>query len=60
KKNQIISGVKSNIEFLQTQLLLDIISDEDKDTLKTLVKYIQAVKSIDASNPIWPDAPDVP
>lgn len=56
-QTQIIDAAKSDIQFLQTQLLLDMISDTDKEVLKKQIQYIKDVQSVDLSNPQWPEKP---
>lgn len=41
----------------QTQLLLGIITDADKASLITWMKYYQQVQQVDTSKPDWPQKP---
>lgn len=55
-----ISEANSKTQAWQTQLLLGIITDEDKGKLTAWMKYIQAVQAIDTSaapNIVWPVQP---
>lgn len=44
-KIQLIDEAKSTISVWQSELLLDMISDEDKEDLTKWVKYIKAVQN---------------
>jgi len=55
-----ISDANQKTQFLQTQLALGMISDDDKTVLISWVKYVQAVRAInpnDAPDISWPDLP---
>jgi hypothetical protein len=61
QKTTLISSANSTTQAWQTQLLLGIISDDDKSRLTGWMKYIQAVQAIDTSNApdiSWPDKPE--
>ncbi|EFO2293105.1 tail fiber assembly protein [Escherichia coli] len=56
----LIAEANSITQAWQTQLLLGIITDEDKATLTKWMKYIQSVQAIDINNApdiIWPQKP---
>lgn len=58
QKKSIISSASQSTQVLQTQLLLGIISDADKEKLIVWMKYIQAIQAVDTSNAPdvkWPD-----
>lgn len=54
KKAALLNEAQSTISLWQTELQLGIISDEDKASLIKWMKYIQALKTVDAST-----APDI-
>lgn len=62
-KDNVIASAKQKISFWQTELSLNLISNEDKESLILWVKYIQAVQAIDVSsassevNINWPNEP---
>ncbi|MBK5017979.1 tail fiber assembly protein [Pantoea sp. S62] len=49
KKSALISEANINTQAWQTQLLLGIITEEDKATLTKWMKYIQAVQAVNIS-----------
>lgn len=60
EKSQLISDVNVKTLAWQTQLLLGIITDADKASLTTWMKYYQQLKAVDTSTApdiIWPDKP---
>jgi len=60
KKAALISEANSITQAWQTQLLLGIITDEDKATLTKWMKYIQKIQAInisDVTEIIWPQKP---
>ncbi|WNN46633.1 tail fiber assembly protein [Winslowiella toletana] len=54
KKAALLAEAQNTISLWQTELQLGIISDEDKASLIKWMKYIQALKTVDAST-----APDI-
>ena len=54
KRASLISEASNATSIWQTQLLLGIISDADKESLTKWMHYIQAVQAVDASS-----APDI-
>lgn len=61
KKNDILSNANTYTQPWQTQLLLGIISDEDKASLTTWMKYYQKVQAVDTSTAPkikWPVKPE--
>ncbi|WP_193168429.1 tail fiber assembly protein [Klebsiella variicola] len=54
KKASLLAEAQSTISLWQTELQLDIISDDDKASLITWMKYIQALNAVDTST-----APDI-
>lgn len=54
KHGYLIAEAREKISLWQTELQLGIISDDDKASLITWMKYIQALNSVDTSN-----APDI-
>ncbi|EFS7693540.1 tail fiber assembly protein [Escherichia coli] len=54
KKSALLAEAQSTISLWQTELQLGIISDDDKASLITWMKYIQALNAVDAST-----APDI-
>ena len=61
KKSALISEANVNTQAWQTQLLLGIITEEDKATLTTWMKYIQEVQAVNVTNTpdiIWPQKPE--
>ncbi|WP_142688882.1 tail fiber assembly protein [Klebsiella aerogenes] len=62
KKLELLSEAQKKINFWQTELLLGMISDEDKSQLTEWVKYIKAVQALDinsASAIQWPESPEL-
>lgn len=60
KKQGLLSQANSFTQPWQTQLMLGIISDPDKELLTKWMKYYQEVQAIDVSkapNIIWPGIP---
>jgi len=56
----LISAANTKTQLWQTQLMLGIITDADKATLTTWMKYVQAVQTIDTSTApdiTWPTPP---
>lgn len=61
KKSSLISEANGVTQAWQTQLLLGIITDEDKASLTKWMKYIQAVQATDltdAPDISWPEKPE--
>lgn len=61
QKTSLLAEAQATISFWQTELQLDIISDEDKARLIAWMKYIKAVQAIDTSKApdiTWPDKPE--
>lgn len=61
QKEKLMSGANEKTQAWQTQLMLGIISDEDKGTLITWMKYIQVLQAVDVSKAPhidWPRKPD--
>ncbi|MBS6436794.1 MAG: tail fiber assembly protein [Pantoea sp.] len=61
KKSALISEANGITQAWQTQLLLGIITDEDKVSLTAWMKYIQAVQAVnitEAPEIIWPPKPE--
>lgn len=60
KKTGLIADVNSHTKIWQTQLLLGMITDDDKAKLVVWMKYAQEVQAIDTSlapDIVWPDVP---
>lgn len=60
QKAQLLSAAKEHISLWQTQLQLDIISEEDKTALLGWMKYIQALQTVDTqtgADVLWPTQP---
>ncbi len=60
KKQTLLDNVNSRTQIWQTQLALGIITDADKATLITWMKYAQAIQAVDTStapNITWPTEP---
>ncbi|MGM7919737.1 tail fiber assembly protein [Yersinia enterocolitica] len=56
-----LSLVRADIDGLQSDLILDIITDADREKLVTIKKYIIELKKLDVSNAPdieWPVAPE--
>lgn len=61
QKSALLAEAQSTISLWQTELQLDIISDEDKASLIAWMKYIQALNMVDtatAPNIEWPAKPE--
>ncbi|KNA29588.1 tail assembly protein [Pantoea ananatis] len=61
QKTALLSEGQATISLWQTELQLDIISDEDKASLIAWMKYIKAVQAVDTSiapDITWPDKPE--
>lgn len=61
QKRNLLSEAKATISLWQTELQLGIISDDDKSSLISWMKYIQALNTVDistASDIEWPVKPD--
>lgn len=61
EKSAMISEANGVTQAWQTQLLLGIITEEDKASLTAWMKYIQAVQAVsatDAPDIIWPQKPE--
>ncbi|WP_447860427.1 tail fiber assembly protein [Enterobacter vonholyi] len=61
RKSARLSEAQSAISLWQTELQLGIISDDDKTSLITWMKYIQALNAIDTSaapDIEWPERPE--
>lgn len=59
-KRMLIDNAKEVISIWQTELLLGIITDEDKASLTEWMKYIQAVQAVnvqEAPTITWPQKP---
>lgn len=54
KKQALIAEANQKTQLWQTQLMLDIITDEDKASLKEWMLYAQKVQAVDVSS-----APDI-
>lgn len=61
KKKALLSEVNTVTQPWQTQLMLGIISDADKASLTTWMKYYQQVQAVDTSTApdSWPQPPNV-
>nr|WP_308201750.1 tail fiber assembly protein [Enterobacter quasiroggenkampii] len=62
KKNALLAVAQSTISLWQTELQLDLISDEDKVKLKLWMHYIrdlQAIKTSEAPDVFWPEEPEL-
>ncbi|WP_213993462.1 tail fiber assembly protein [Sodalis sp. dw_96] len=59
EKTALISAANLKTQLWQTQLMLGIITDSDKSTLTTWMKYVQAVEAVDttAVEITWPPVP---
>ena len=61
KKAVLLAEAQSTISLWQTELQLGIISDDDKASLITWMKYIQALNAVDTStapDTEWPVKPE--
>ncbi|MEQ5030401.1 tail fiber assembly protein [Morganella morganii] len=54
QKQHLIAEASQKTQMWQTQLMLDIITDEDKASLKEWMLYVQDVQAVDVST-----APDI-
>jgi hypothetical protein len=62
QKSTLISSANTTTQAWQTQLMLGIITDDDKENLTEWMKYIQDVQAVDtaaAPDIVWPDKPAV-
>lgn len=62
KKLELLSEAQKKINFWQTELLLGMISDEDKSQLTEWVKYIKSVQALDINSAPaiqWPESPEL-
>ncbi|WP_368902004.1 tail fiber assembly protein, partial [Morganella morganii] len=60
KKQSLITEARQKTQLWQTQLMLGIITDGDKATLKEWMLYVQKVQAADVSaapDIIWPVKP---
>ncbi|WP_447867172.1 tail fiber assembly protein [Rahnella bonaserana] len=59
QKAQILQTINETTQMWQTQLLLGIITDDDKANLTSWMKYAQQVQAVDTSKSpvIWPETP---
>lgn len=61
KKQSLLDEATARTADWRTELALDIISDEDRESLIAWMQYIKALKAVDVSAlPLdkWPSAPD--
>lgn len=61
QKSALLAEAQNTISLWQTELQLGIISDDDKASLITWMKYIQALNAVDTSTAPdieWPDKPE--
>ncbi|HFP3565262.1 TPA: tail fiber assembly protein, partial [Escherichia coli] len=68
QRSALISDAKETISLWQSELLLGIISDDDKESLTEWLSYIKALQGLDLSDvadeesynaTVWPDEPGV-
>ncbi|MBQ0955689.1 tail fiber assembly protein [Serratia symbiotica] len=62
KKATLLASAKNTITLWQTELQLGIIGDEDRASLITWMKYIQALQDVDTTpgaNSKWPKPPEI-
>lgn len=60
KKQQLLDEARQKTQLWQTQLLLNMISEQDKEVLKAWMNYIQALREVDTSAApeiSWPHKP---
>lgn len=60
KKQYLIAEASQKTQLWQTQLLLGIITEEDKASLKEWMLYVQKVQAVDSSlgaDVVWPRPP---
>lgn len=63
KKQSLIAEANQKTQLWQTQLMLDIITEEDKASLKEWMLYVQKVHAVDPSlgaAVVWPTSPASP
>lgn len=63
KKQVLIAEANQKTQMWQTQLTLDIITEEDKASLKEWMLYVQDVQAVDPSlgaGVVWPTPPASP
>lgn len=63
KKRSLIAEVSQKTQLWQTQLMLGIITEEDKASLKEWMLYVQEVQAVDPSlgaAVVWPTPPASP
>ncbi|HCR4155455.1 TPA: tail fiber assembly protein [Morganella morganii] len=63
QKQALIAEASQKTQLLQTQLMLGIITDEDKASLKEWMLYVQEVQAVDSSlgaGIVWPTPPASP
>lgn len=61
KKERLIAEANKKTQAWQTQLMLGMISDEDKKSLIAWMAYVQNVQAIDTHHPeriVWPVQPE--
>ncbi|RUT64326.1 hypothetical protein CKG00_14065 (plasmid) [Morganella morganii] len=61
QKQALIAEANQKTQLWQTQLMLDIITGEDKASLKEWMLYVQKVRVVDTSTApdiIWPEKPE--
>lgn len=61
KKQALITEANQKTQLWQTQLMLGIITDEDKASLTEWMLYVQKVQAVDTSTApdiIWPEKPE--
>lgn len=61
KKQELTAEANQKTQLWQTQLMLDIITDEDKASLTEWMLYVQKVQAVDTSTApdiIWPEKPE--
>ncbi|WOZ89096.1 tail fiber assembly protein [Morganella morganii] len=61
QKRIFIAEANQKTQLWQTQLMLDIITDEDKASLTEWMLYVQKVQAVDTSTApdiIWPEKPE--
>lgn len=61
KKSYLIAEANQKTQMWQTQLILGIITDEDKASLTEWMLYVQKVQAVDTSatpDIIWPEKPE--
>ncbi|MEM8074724.1 tail fiber assembly protein [Morganella morganii subsp. sibonii] len=63
EKQRLIAEASQKTQLWQTQLMLDIITEEDKTSLKEWMLYVQEVQAVDpslGSGVVWPTPPASP